>query len=132
MNRSKIKKYISEHKKELIVSGVIAIGLVVGAGIGYKKWRQNMSYEPGMNMTVRDLKAALKNLPDDMEVIVTSTPEDDPNYISGFRHIRTAGLLKNPYEEDIALCIAPSMHGLDMESLLENIHSDTTCEKVLF
>lgn len=91
-----------------------------------------MSYEPGMDMTVRDLKAALKDLPDDMEVIVTAYAEDDANYIFGFRHVRTAGILKNPYEDKPALCLAPAMDGADMESLIENMHSDTNCEKVLF
>lgn len=132
MNRSKIKECILDHKKELLATGVSVIGLAVGAVFVYKRWQSNMMCEHGINMTVGDLKAVLKGLPDDMDVIITSTPENDPNYISGFRHIRTAGLLKNPYEDDIALCIAPSMHGLDIESLLHNVHSDTTCEKILF
>lgn len=91
-----------------------------------------MGYERGINITVRDLKDILKDLPDDMDVIVTRTPEDDPNYILGFCHLRTAGILENPYEEKPALCLAYPTGGLDMSSLIRNLNGDTSCKKVLF
>lgn len=86
-----------------------------------------------MNMTVKDLKAALKGLPDDMDVIVTTHDPHDANYIFGFKHIRTAGILSNEYEPEHALCLAPTEHGIDICTLLrDNGRGDTKCEKVLF
>ena len=91
-----------------------------------------MSYERGINITVRDLKDILKDLPDDMEVVSTVTPEDDTNNILAFIRIRTAGILSNPYEENKVLCLAPSTGGLDMFSLIKKLNGDTKCEKQLF
>lgn len=119
-------------KKELLTAGIITVGLAVGIGIGYRKYKSIVNYEHGINITVRDLKDILKGLPDDMNIIVTSTPEDDPNYISSFMHLTTAGVLKNPYEEKPALCLAPSTDGLDIKSLLDKNGSDTECMKLLF
>lgn len=93
---------------------------------------EEKNYDRGINLTVRDLRDCLEGLPDDMDVIITITPEDDPNYILGFNHIRTAGILSNHYEPKSALCLAPSSGGLDMFSLIDRLHGDTTCEKQLF
>lgn len=90
------------------------------------------NYERGINITVRDLKEILEGLPDDMEVITTVTPEDDSNYIVSFKRVRTAGILSNPCEQRPALCFAPSENGADMYTLIDSLHGDTTCEKLLF
>ena len=79
-----------------------------------------MSCERGTNDTVRDLKNMLDGLPDDMEVIVPITNEHNPNHVFGFNRIRTAGILKSPAEQDMALCLAPSLGGLDIYSLVNN------------
>ena len=89
-------------------------------------------YERGINITVRDLKDILEGLPDDMEVITTVTPEDNSNYVISFKHVRTAGILSNPYEPKPVLCIAPTESGTDMYALIEGTYGDTKCEKLLF
>lgn len=92
-----------------------------------------MPYEIGMNVTVRDLKDMLDGLPDDMEVIVPITNEHDPNNLFGFNRIRTAGILKSPMEPDMALCLAPSLGGLDIFSLVNNSKNVVAkVEKMLF
>ena len=89
-------------------------------------------YERGINVTVRDLMDCLEGLPDDMDVIVTVVTEDNGNNILGFRHVRTVGILENPYEEKPALCLAPSEGGADMYTLMNINKSDTICKKGLF
>ena len=92
-----------------------------------------MSYERGMNVTVRDLKDILKDLPDEMEVIVPITNAYNPNDVFGFYRIRTAGVLKSPAEQDMALCLAPSLGGWDIYSLVNNSKNvAATVEKMLF
>lgn len=84
-----------------------------------------------MNMTVKILKLVLKYLPDDMDVIIPVVSEDDANYIYGFRHVRTAGVLHTMGELD-ALCINTADNGLDISTQLNNGHSDIICKKLLF
>ena len=91
-----------------------------------------MEYECGINLTVRDLKECLKDLPDDMDVIVTVAPENEPNSVLGFKYVRTIGTLVNPYEAKPALCLAPTTDGLDMYGLMDRMHGATTVEKLLF
>lgn len=92
-----------------------------------------MSCDRGTNVTVRDLKNMLDGLPDDMEVIVPITNEHNPNHVFGFNRIRTAGILKSPAEQDMALCLAPSLGGWDMYSLVNNSKNvAATVEKMLF
>lgn len=90
-------------------------------------------YERGINVTVRDLKECLKDLPDDMDVIIPVHVEGDENKILGFRHARTAGLLATPTEEKPALCIATARDGADMYSLMRiNAGRETSCIYQLF
>jgi len=85
-----------------------------------------------INMTVKDLRDILKELPDDMDVIIPVVDEDDANYIVSFRHVRTAGILKHHYVPEPALCISTSADGVDMHTLIKLFNGDVTCEKVLF
>ena len=94
--------------------------------------RKESEYERGMNVTVRDLKDCLKDLPDDMEVIVPVFDDIDNNKISGFRHVRTIGVLESPVEPNQALCIATAVGGADMYTLTNTNHLGVKCAKGLF
>ena len=95
-----------------------------------------MSYERGINVTVRDLRDCLEGLPDDMDVIIPVCEESDSNNILGFRHVRTIGILENVYEPKPAFCMAASENGADMYSLigrnLDKSTRNTKCTKLLF
>ena len=52
-----------------------------------------------IDLTVGELKNLIKDLPDDMDVIIPVTIEEDANYIDSFRHVRTLGIWSNKYEE---------------------------------
>ena len=85
-----------------------------------------------VNMTVPDLKRIIAKLPDNMPVIIPVISEDDCNDIFGFRHVRTAGILFDEYEDDPrVLCLNAAAYGVDIEyQVKEKI--DIICEKVLF
>ena len=85
-----------------------------------------------INLTVGDLKDRIKDLPDDMDIIIPVTIEDDANYIESFRHARTLGIVSNKYEEKPALCINAAQDGIDIDTQLNLNKLSTTCEKVLF
>ena len=85
-----------------------------------------------INLTVGDLKDSIKDLPDDMNVIIPVTIEDDANYIVSFRHVRTLGVLSNKYEEKPALCLNGAQDGVDIKTQLNINKLNTTCDKVLF
>lgn len=86
-----------------------------------------------MDMTVKDLKEILKDLDDDMRVILPATDPYDCNTIeNGFKHIRTAGVLSNRYEDGPALCLNAAADGIDISTQVERYKSDTTCDRVLF
>ena len=85
-----------------------------------------------INLTVGDLKDRIKDLPDDMDIIIPVTIEDDANYIESFRHARTLGIVSNKYEEKPALCINTAQDGADINTQLNLNKLSTTCEKVLF
>ena len=85
-----------------------------------------------INLTVGYLKDRIKDLPDDMDVIIPVTIEDDANYIVSFRHVRTLGVLSNKYEEKPALCLNGAQDGVDIETQLNLNKLSTTCDKVLF
>ena len=85
-----------------------------------------------INLTVGDLRDRIKDLPDDMDVIIPVTIEDDANYIVSFRHVRTLGVLSNKYEEKPALCLNGAQDGVDIETQLNLNKLSTTCDKVLF
>lgn len=85
-----------------------------------------------INLTVGDLKKAIKDLPDDMFVIIPVSSAEDVNYIESFRHARTLGIVSNKYEEKPALCINTSQDGADINTQLDINKLSTTCDKVLF
>lgn len=85
-----------------------------------------------INLTVGDLKDSIKDLPDDMDVIIPVTIEDDANYIVSFRHVRTLGVLSNKYEEKPALCLNGAQDGVDIDTQLNLNKLSTTCDNVLF
>lgn len=91
-----------------------------------------MKYERGINLKVRDLKDCLKDLPDDMNVIIPVCSIGDENVILGFRHARTVGLLENRYEKEPALCVATARDGADLYSLMNFNKRTSTCTKLLF
>lgn len=81
------------------------------------------------NMTVRDLKDILKDIPDVTPVIIPVITEENADTILGFRYVRTAGILENDYESNAAFCLNSS----NENSIQEQIKScDTICKKVLF
>ena len=85
------------------------------------------------NMTVKDLKDILADLPDDMDVIMPIILKTDCNFIDCFRHIRTAGILKNVYEEHPALCLNAAEGSFDIARQVWGSGLEaTTCEQVLF
>lgn len=85
------------------------------------------------NMKVKHLKTILASIEDDeMDVIIPVLDSDDPKFIHGFRHVRTAGILSNEYEPNLALCLSAPDDGLDMESQIHHNGFETQCEKVLF
>ena len=85
-----------------------------------------------INLTVGDLKDRIKDLPDDMDVIIPVSCAEDANYIESFRHARTLGIVSNKYEEKPALCINTAQDGLDSDIQLNLNKLSTTCNKVLF
>ena len=85
-----------------------------------------------INLTVGDLRDRIKDLPDDMDVIIPVSCAEDANYIESFRHARTLGIVSNKYEEKPALCINASQNGVDIDTQLRINNLSTTCDRVLF
>lgn len=86
-------------------------------------------------MTVKDLKEILKDLDDDMPVVIPSTERFDPNrIIGGFMLVRTAGLIRNDYEEKpVVLCLNTAQHGWNISTQIKRSYVRSAwCEKVLF
>lgn len=84
-----------------------------------------------INMTIKDLKNILEGLPDDMPVIIPVIDHDDANSISGFRYVRTAGVLSDDGEDD-ALCLNSAADGVDIKTQVGMYDSYIGCDKVLF
>lgn len=88
---------------------------------------------PRVNMKVADLKEIIKDLPDDMDVIIPVISSEDANWIDAFRHVRTAGILSNINEENSVLCLNTAADSLDIKSQInKNGFVITTCDRVLF
>ena len=85
-----------------------------------------------INLTVGMLKEAIKDLPDDMLVVIPVSSSENANYIEFFRHARTIGIVSNKYEEKPALCINSSEDGSDIDTQLNINKLSTICDKVLF
>lgn len=85
-----------------------------------------------INLTVEDLRDRIKDLSDDMDVIIPVSCAEDANYIESFRHARTLGIVSNDYEEKPALCINTAQNGADIDTQLKLNKLSTTCDVVLF
>lgn len=86
-----------------------------------------------INLTVGKLKELLKDLPDDMDVIIPICPDESKaNIIDSFWHVRTAGVLKSDYAPGPALCLATSDDGKDVIALMRENKLDVWCDKLLF
>lgn len=83
------------------------------------------------NMYVKDLKKILKELPDDMPIIIPVIDEDDANHIYGFRHVRTAGVLES-YGEDNAFCLNAAADGQDIADQVHFSGRDVGVKSILF
>ena len=93
--------------------------------------------ESKVNLTVEDLKEAIKDLPDDMPIIIPVITEEDANLILAFRHVRTIGILNDLYLSDkdpdkLALCLNASADGVDISTQIENNKLDVACEKIIY
>lgn len=75
-----------------------------------------------MILTVLDLKEAIKDLPDDMAVVLPNVLEDDKDRITGFKYLTTMGTISCPYEPQKALCLSSSDYGLDISGQIERTH----------
>lgn len=82
------------------------------------------------NMTVEDLQYVLQQLPSPMEVVIPVINLEDPDHITDFRTVRTAGVLSSKYELHPVLCINTSFNGSDISAQIHK--SGTYCTKVLF
>ena len=85
------------------------------------------------NMTIADLKEIIKDLPNDMPVIIPVVDEDDCNRIFSFRFVRTAGLLSDEGEEyRTVLCLNAAADENDIADQVHFSGKDVGVEKILF
>ena len=86
-------------------------------------------------MRVGELKEILKNLPDDMLIVIPVVDEDNVNSIYGFRKVRTAGILTCEYEcedEREVFCLNGTMDGMDLADQVYFSGRDVDVTKVLY
>ena len=84
-------------------------------------------------MRVKDLKHILEQLPDDMAVIIPVIDEEDANYIYGFRHVRTAGILISDGEQDReVLCLNAAADRQDIADQVYFSGRDVGVKNILF
>lgn len=85
------------------------------------------------NMTIKDLKKVIENIPEYYPVIIPVIDEDDSNSILAFRYIRTAGILTdNSQEDDAVLCLNTSTDDADISTQIEQSGKEVGVEKVLY
>ena len=85
------------------------------------------------NMTIADLKEIIKDLPNDIPVIIPVVDEYNCNRIFSFRFVRTAGLLSDEGEEyQIVLCLNGAVDGNDIADQVHFSGKDVGVEKILF
>lgn len=86
-----------------------------------------------INLTVGELKAILNQIDDDeMDVIIPVVDEEDNNCISGFKHVRTVGVLSSRYEPSLALCLNTSVDGMDISEQLKYNGAEAVCERIMY
>lgn len=84
-------------------------------------------------MTIGQLKVILKDLPDDMLVVIPNRADKENNYhiTCGCNIVKTAGILVSDEEADgRVLCLNTSESGQDIMSQIKDPY--ITCEKILF
>ena len=92
-----------------------------------------MMTNENVNMRIKDLKHILEQLPDNMAVIIPVIDENDANNISGFRHVRTAGVLISEGEHDReVLCLNAAADGQDITDQVYFSGRDVGVKEVLF
>ena len=86
-------------------------------------------------MKVGDLKDVIKDLPDEMFIVIPVVDEDDVNYIYGFRKVGTAGILTCEYEnedERKVICLNGCADGMDIADQVRYRRGDVDSVEVLY
>lgn len=81
-------------------------------------------------MTVADLKRILKDLPDDMPVVIPARVDENYNILTNCVAVGTAGVLSSPYEATKVLCLNAIASRVD--TIAGQINDTIECEQVLF
>lgn len=85
------------------------------------------------NMTIRELKAIINDLDDDMIVVIPVTSIDDADDIRGFRKVRTAGILVCEQEIDSeAFCINAATENYDIADQMRFVDTNVSVKEVLY
>ncbi len=87
------------------------------------------------DLRVKDLKAILEGLPDDMLVIIPVVDEDNVNRMCGFRKVRTAGILEDEDEDENdqrVLCLNGAKDGADIADQVHFSGRDVSVTAVLY
>lgn len=84
-------------------------------------------------MRISDLKTVLRDLPDEMLVVIPVVDEDDVNQIYGFRKVRTAGILGCQTEsEQKVLCLNGAADGQDIADQIHFSGQDVDVLNILY
>lgn len=86
-------------------------------------------------MTVEDLREIIKDLPDDMQIVIPVIDENDCNYIYGFRKVRVAGVLQCESEQEREVfCMNSAMDGKNLTHQIEEsgVDPDVTVRDILY
>ncbi len=83
-------------------------------------------------MNIGQLKAILKDLPDDMLVVIPNRSYKENHYYidNGCNIVTTAGILVSDEEDGRVLCLNTSESGQDIMSQIKDPF--ITCEKIVF
>lgn len=81
-------------------------------------------------MTVADLKGILKDLPDDMLVVIPDRVDENYNILTCCVAVGTAGVLSSQYEATRVLCLNAIASRAD--TIAGQITDTMECEQVLF
>ena len=94
----------------------------------------NESYiKSGQNMTVKDLKNVLNDLPDDMPIVIPVINAFYSNHIYGFRYVKTAGeLISECWRDREVLCLNTATDGQDLADQIRCSNVDINVDKILF
>ena len=85
------------------------------------------------DMKVRDLKNIIKDLDDDLTIVIPIISEEDVNAIYGFRKVRTAGILTGETEENKdVLCLNGATPGTKLDTQVAFSSKDVDVKDVLY